>query len=205
MQNRLQMLGFITCLSVGGCENSGPPESAPQGIELRISAYGEQRRDRVAITATVKNGSTRPIAWDRRFSVYTGWKVEDTKNGEIQPETIAILRSPAASEIQSRFVILQPGESYSHDFELTYLVPACQEGHATTKGPLSRHTPIFYEEIRRYRIPETVNEITVQLIRDDGFEGPGGFSAWFGQDPPDGLVLNLDKKIRSTLLTIKFR
>jgi hypothetical protein len=203
MDKRLLVIGLLLMLVFSRCAPDARPRGASQRATLRISASGPQHRERVTITATVVNDSAQPIAWDREFSALMEWRVLRENMQPLERRVLAEANQPKTTEFRRRFVVLQPGESCSHDFELTFLVRQCQDGDRASGGKESLSGLYFYEEICQYRVPQFEERITVQLVRRPTCLRADEFDEWFGHHV-GALPLILAEKVVSNELSISF-
>jgi hypothetical protein len=185
-------------LVVAGCST----DTRPQDLRLRISAVGAQRRDRIVVRVTATNQSQESVLIDRELSAFMHWELSGVSAPILMWEKLANLEKPPESDFETRFVILKPGESIEHDFELTYLVRNCIVGH-TTSGSKHVHGAIFYESVGRWRIPAAERQITISFAFALDPEGYGGFRSWFGHDAKERADLPYDTI--SNKLTISLR
>jgi hypothetical protein len=160
----------------GGLEPTG-------GLQLRVTESGKQTPRHVGVTATVINGTDYPIVWDREFSVGVRWSVESF-GGSFEQVLVGEAAKPAPAEGRLRFVTLNPGESLSHDFELTYLIRVSKaegvsiirrDGRCYGRGS-------YREQLVRYDFSGSLNKIVLRLDYDIVQpEAWPAFDAWFEQ------------------------
>jgi hypothetical protein len=154
------------------------------GLSLRLSASGEQRRDRIVVNATVTNISGSPVSWDREFSVHVGWRVADEKGTAIAQESLESCAKPAPRESQNRFMILMPGQSFSTNIDLAGRFRASFEAHASgiMRAPAQGCVSwgIFREEFAQYHIPETCKRIVIKCGYNVDSRAFGAIVDWFG-------------------------
>lgn len=203
MDTRPLLTGLLLMLVFSRCTPDARPTGASQRAAIRISASGPQHRERVTITATVVNDSSQPIAWDREFSALMEWRVLRENMQPLERRELAEAKQPETTEFRRRFVVLQPGESCSHDFELTFLVRQCQDSDPASGGEESSSGLYFYEEICQYRVPQVEKKIIVQLVRRPTCLRADEFDEWFGHHV-GAIPLILAEKVVSNELSISF-
>ena len=187
------------CCLLAGCGTSNPPPVALPTVEsesillpasprllFELTVSGEQRRDRIAVTATITNSSRETVAVDREFSLGVVWLVKDETTGTaIVPKYLGTAPKPESGEAQKRFVILQPGKSVSKEIELTGQVKTTLEGHGTfaENGGASYHKGIFYERLTQFKIPDTCKQLAIAFASGESdFLASGAMIDWFGEE-----------------------
>ena len=133
------------------------------------------------------------------------WNVFDANRRPLQPEVVAQITRPSSSEFQNRFAVLQPGESLSREFEITYLLREHREGYATTHT-VEAHTtpPSFSSKLRGFASHACNRKLTWMFRRRPCSEDSPGFVAWF-QHSQRGLPISLTDEITSNEVAITFR
>ncbi len=149
------------------------------GLTLRLSGSGLARRDRIVVRATVTNISARRVGWDREFSVHVLWRVADQNGAIIAPYALSRCSIPTPAETQTRFVILDPGQSFSYDIDLSGRFRTSVESHGTYGGT-HHHAGIFYEDFVQYHIPDTCKRININLAYSEDHLASGAMIQWFG-------------------------
>jgi hypothetical protein len=99
------LIGLWECMLLTGCSANEPTPPADQAnlrangqalagpglmVELRLTANGDQRRDRIVITTTATNKSRELVAWDRKFIVHLHWRVKGEKDEAVEWERITM-------------------------------------------------------------------------------------------------------------------
>jgi hypothetical protein len=196
------LAGLCGCALLAGCSaNDPPPPDLRPGLELRLSASGDQRRDRIVVLATVTNKSHNTVAWDREFSVHVHLGARGEKNEDVESERLTMASKPTPSESRDRFVVLGPGQSVSKEIELTAPRRVCMEGHGTNRN--GGHMGIFYEEIRQYHLSDDCRQITVSLGYSFHHQAFGALIDWFGEGQRE--LPFWDGRVESSSLTIPLK
>lgn len=143
----------------------------------------------VRISAT--NEGISPVTWDTEFAALMRWSVSigdgiDYRATE-KHETIPQASQPLSP---TRFIRLCPGQSISRDFDLTQGIKRFVTGHGSFAGPEGAvgHSPVAYEALVKYSIPEKSKTITVSVgYLDSEPDTIGGdtFQLYFGKTIKD--------------------
>jgi hypothetical protein len=150
-------------------------------VSLRISPQGAQRRDHVVLLVEVRNVSSRPLAWDREWSIFLQWRVlYDDANTLTSPDTVDSRMTQTKESLdRKRFLVIKPGGACEKECTLTEPFRRFRIDPISIEG--QKHPTMFrgYEEMVKYVIPKSVRRMRVQMEYDT-FRQVGAFRDLFG-------------------------
>jgi hypothetical protein len=160
-------------------------------VKLELTTVGEPRRDRIIVRISATNLGACPIVWDSEFATLLEWSMwigtSPDYTATVNHDPVPHAEPPLTT---GRFVTIRPEESVSKEIDLTKGVRTFVTGHGTITSPEGGfgHTPIAYEAILKFWIPEKSKTITVSTRYSElNLDGLGGdtFLMYFGKTLKD--------------------
>jgi hypothetical protein len=169
---------FLIC---AGCGSEDEGDGSPR-FKLILEKKPQGDAERPHIKVSVTNNSKAAIAWDKQFSVFLHWHASYEDGTPVETLPNYDVARPTEEEVNSRFVVLAPGETVSKSLDLTDAIRSF--GSGTMHSREQRHAAYTgFEYYFRFSADDRDKSIIISLEYKIGMNGWGGFRAWTGRDP----------------------
>lgn len=206
MRRIVPHLIVIFPLACGSPKADEPPESPSRQespIELKLEALTHKGTKELVVRVSATNIGKEVITWDRDFSTFIKWTVKADDGPELKPVHVSNVERPSVDEFKRRFIALGPGETVSKEIQLTKRIESFAYGSALVNFQESKpiHSPIGYEEVLRFDLPNSCLYVHLQAGYDRGSGSKAGFLYWFGTDKETKMP---EGTFRSNTIEIRF-
>jgi hypothetical protein len=167
---------------------------ANSSLEIVIEPSKAEDAGRFEVMIRVTNRSPRPAGWDKECSSFIKWNAVDGKGERVEPKEEPVERGVASKD---RFTLLQPGDTYSHSFDLVKGVRQFFHARAAVSSPTGESlvVPTGNEFLARYEFHNVPGKLRLSLEFDSNdADARDGFAVYFGFRPEsvgiDGLTVS---------------
>jgi hypothetical protein len=148
-------------------------------LKLLLATVGRQTRDQITIKAAVVNEGDDAVTWDREFSFFIKWRVQNSDRSYVEIAAMQAFPRLTADESRRRFIPLVPGQTLSKESDITKEVRIFSSARAF--GVDGGHSAVGSEETARFMIPISAKRISVEVEYSVINEDKGGFYSLVGR------------------------